>query len=288
MFSKKLVVATSLAFAISMLGGCASYKDPNGLPKRYNKMSEANRIGYFMGLSLKDRPAPEGYDTSKNTLINDVAFSGAYHGLNHMTGAMDIGSFGFELGLSLATNILKHEDEEYNQAMMYLPAQDYDSKQSAYVAAMIKMSDHLKAAATKLGYKTYKTTSYRVFGRDYIVLWVENKRVGCQQSKKDSERCFLNVSFDDDDMRDEPFVEASYLGLDFAPSWKIPCLRISQNSPKTSKLEQDMPNILNTLAKQLPANTWLYIAPFKLEKNWTAPYISDGTNAYFFVKPQEK
>ena len=119
MFSRKFVLTSCLAIATSMLAGCASYKNESGLPKWLDDASEANRLGYFMGISLKDSPAPEGFDPSKNTLVSDVTFSAAAHGLNAATGAMDIGSFGVELGLSLATNILKREEEEYSQANVY-------------------------------------------------------------------------------------------------------------------------------------------------------------------------
>lgn len=65
MFARKLVLTSCLAIAASMLAGCASYKNESGLPKWLDDASEANRLGYFMGISLKDSPAPEGFDPSK-------------------------------------------------------------------------------------------------------------------------------------------------------------------------------------------------------------------------------
>ena len=75
MFARKLVLTSCLAIAASMLAGCASYKNESGLPKWLDDASEANRLGYFMGISLKDSPAPEGFDPSKNTLVSDLTFS---------------------------------------------------------------------------------------------------------------------------------------------------------------------------------------------------------------------
>lgn len=72
MFARKLVLTSCLAIAASMLAGCASYKNESGLPKWLDDASEANRLGYFMGISLKDSPAPEGFDPSKNTLVSDL------------------------------------------------------------------------------------------------------------------------------------------------------------------------------------------------------------------------
>ena len=89
MFSRKFVLTSCLAIATSMLAGCASYKNESGLPKWLDDASEANRLGYFMGISLKDSPAPEGFDPSKNTLVSDVTFSAAAHGLNAATGAVN-------------------------------------------------------------------------------------------------------------------------------------------------------------------------------------------------------
>ena len=79
MFSRKFVLTNCLAIATSMLAGCASYKNESGLPKWLDDASEANRLGYFMGLSLKDSPAPEGFDPSKNTLMSDLTFSTLAH-----------------------------------------------------------------------------------------------------------------------------------------------------------------------------------------------------------------
>ena len=72
MFARKLVLTSCLAIAASMLAGCASYKNESGLPKWLDDASEANRLGYFMGISLKDSPAPEGFAPSKNTLVSDL------------------------------------------------------------------------------------------------------------------------------------------------------------------------------------------------------------------------
>lgn len=79
MFARKLVLTSCLAIAASMLAGCASYKNESGLPKWLDDASEANRLGYFMGISLKDSPAPEGFDPSKNTLVSDLTFSTLAH-----------------------------------------------------------------------------------------------------------------------------------------------------------------------------------------------------------------
>ena len=117
MFSRKFVLTNCLAIATSMLAGCASYKNESGLPKWLVDASEAYKIGWFMGLRLPDSKAPEGFDPSKETLVRDVSYSGLAHGLNKMTGGLDVGTFGLELGLSLATNLLKHEEEEYCQAL---------------------------------------------------------------------------------------------------------------------------------------------------------------------------
>ncbi len=285
MFSRKFVLTNCLAIATSMLAGCASYKNESGLPKWLDDASEANRLGYFMGLSLKDSPAPEGFDPSKNTLMSDLTISTLAHS-NALPGT-DIGSFSLELGLSLATNLLKHEEEEYSQATMWFPAASFDSETAAYETAMAHLSQSVKASAEKTGYKVYKSTAFTVFGRHYKSLWVENDKVNCHQSERDSERCFLYVSFDDDAMVDKPYEPASYLGLTFSPAWKIPRLRVTQKSPKTAKLEQDMPTVLSDLAQNLPDNTWLYVAPMKIDGHWTAPYVSDGKSAHFFIKPKK-
>lgn len=50
MFARKLVLTSCLAIAASMLAGCASYKNESGLPKWLDDASEANRLGYFMGI----------------------------------------------------------------------------------------------------------------------------------------------------------------------------------------------------------------------------------------------
>ena len=284
MIKKSLQTLTLTTLACSLLSGCVSYRNAEGLPTWLEHGSKANQIAYFMGLKLEDSRAPKGYDPTKNTLVTDVSVSAVTHGVNAATGAMDIGSFGVELGLSLATNLLKHEEEEYNQALMYFPAEAYPTKKEASDAAMKQLADHLERAIAPLGYKTYKQSAFTVWGIKHQALWIENDKVGCHN--KDDERCFLYVKFDEDWMRDKPFVEATYLKLPFAPAWRVPHLRVTYHAPKGSSFESDMPNVYNALAKDLPANTWFYAAPMWLNKRWTVPYISDGTNAYFFIKPE--
>lgn len=285
---KKTLAVTLAAVAATMISGCASYKNPNGVPSVLDNASEANKIGYFMGVRLPDSKAPEGFDPSKETLVRDVTYSGLSHGLNHLTGGMDIGSFGFELGLSLATNLLKHEEEEYSQAMTYLPFDAYPQKDAAFDKAMRDLRSNLAKAATKAGYNVYKESEASFLGRKYLVLWVENDRAACRKAEKLSDNCYLQVSLKASDIASEPFTIAPYLNLPFDKGWKVSRLRLTHTEPETSQLDKDFPNILNELAKDLPQNTCLYVAPMKLEKSYTAPYISDGTRAYFFVKPKAK
>lgn len=284
MIKKSLLTLSITTLACSLLSGCVSYRNAEGLPTWLEHGSRANQIAYFMGLKLEDSRAPKGYDPTKNTLVTDVSVSAVTHGVNAATGAMDIGSFGVELGLSLATNLLKHEEEEYNQALMYFPAETYANKTDASNAAMKQLADHLERAIAPLGYKTYKQSAFTTWGIKHQALWIENDKVGCHN--KDDERCLLYVKFDEDWMRDKPFVEATYLKLPFASAWRVPHLRLMYHAPEGSAFEGDMPNVLNALAKDLPPHTWFYVAPMQLNKRWTVPYISDGTNAYFFIKPE--
>lgn len=214
MFSRKFVLTSCLAIATSMLAGCASYKNESGLPKWLDDASEANRLGYFMGISLKDSPAPEGFDPSKNTLVSDVTFSAAAHGLNAATGAMDIGSFGVELGLSLATNILKREEEEYSQANVYFPAEQFATHEEAYKAALAAMGEKLANALKANGYSIYKTMELSTFGNRYLQLRVEKESVGCRQTKSILDGCAFNVKFDPDDGLMSPWKSRATSALD--------------------------------------------------------------------------
>ena len=56
---KKTLAVTLAAVAATLISGCASYKNPNGVPKVLDDASEANKIGWFMGLRLPDRKAHE-------------------------------------------------------------------------------------------------------------------------------------------------------------------------------------------------------------------------------------
>lgn len=287
MFSRKFVLTSCLAIATSMLAGCASYKNESGLPKWLDDASEANRLGYFMGISLKDSPAPEGFDPSKNTLVSDVTFSAAAHGLNAATGAMDIGSFGVELGLSLATNILKREEEEYSQANVYFPAEQFATHEEAYKAALAAMGEKLANALKANGYSIYKTMELSTFGNRYLQLRVEKESVGCRQTKSILDGCAFNVKFDPDDGADEPVEVPSYLGFGFEHGWDIPRIKFPFHAKSGINLEKEIQPILQHLSKDLPPNTLFYLAPMKQDGHWTAPYISDGKNAYFFIKPKK-
>ena len=287
MFSRKFVLTSCLAIATSMLAGCASYKNESGLPKWLDDASEANRLGYFMGISLKDSPAPEGFDPSKNTLVSDVTFSAAAHGLNAATGAMDIGSFGVELGLSLATNILKREEEEYSQANVYFPAEQFATHEEAYKAALAAMGEKLANALKANGYSIYKTMELSTFGNRYLQLRVEKESVGCRQTKSILDGCAFNVKFDPDDGADEPVEVPSYLGFGFERGWDIPRIKFPFHAKSGINLEKEIQPILQHLSRDLPPNTLFYLAPMKQDGHWTAPYISDGKNAYFFIKPKK-
>lgn len=287
MFSRKFVLTSCLAIATSMLAGCASYKNESGLPKWLDDASEANRLGYFMGISLKDSPAPEGFDPSKNTLVSDVTFSAAAHGLNAATGAMDIGSFGVELGLSLATNILKREEEEYSQANVYFPAEQFATHEEAYKAALAATGEKLANALKANGYSIYKTMELSTFGNRYLQLRVEKESVGCRQTKSILDGCAFNVKFDPDDGADEPVEVPSYLGFGFERGWDIPRIKFPFHAKSGINLEKEIQPILQHLSKDLPPNTLFYLAPMKQDGHWTAPYISDGKNAYFFIKPKK-
>lgn len=287
MFSRKFVLTSCLAIATSMLAGCASYKNESGLPKWLDDASEANRLGYFMGISLKDSPAPEGFDPSKNTLVSDVTFSAAAHSLNAATGAMDIGSFGVELGLSLATNILKREEEEYSQANVYFPAEQFATHEEAYKAALAAMGEKLANALKANGYSIYKTMELSTFGNRYLQLRVEKESVGCRQTKSILDGCAFNVKFDPDDGADEPVEVPSYLGFGFERGWDIPRIKFPFHAKSGINLEKEIQPILQHLSKDLPPNTLFYLAPMKQDGHWTAPYISDGKNAYFFIKPKK-
>lgn len=287
MFSRKFVLTSCLAIATSMLAGCASYKNESGLPKWLDDASEANRLGYFMGISLKDSPAPEGFDPSKNTLVSDVTFSAAAHGLNAATGAMDIGSFGVELGLSLATNILKREEEEYSQANVYFPAEQFATHEEAYKAALAAMGEKLANALKANGYSIYKTMELSTFGNRYLQLRVEKESVGCRQTKSILDGCAFNVKFDPDDGADEPVEVPSYLGFGFERGWDIPRIKFPFHAKSGINLEKEIQPILQHLSKDLPPNTLFYLAPMKQDGHWTTPYISDGKNAYFFIKPKK-
>ena len=65
MFARKLVLTSCLANAASMLAGCASYKNESGLPKWLDDASEANRLGYFMGISLRTALRRKGSTRAK-------------------------------------------------------------------------------------------------------------------------------------------------------------------------------------------------------------------------------
>jgi len=282
---KKTLAVTLAAVAATLISGCASYKNPNGVPKVLDDASEANKIGWFMGLRLPDSKAPEGFDPSKETLVRDVSYSGLAHGLNKMTGGLDVGNFGLELGLSLATNLLKHEEEEYCQALTYFPAESFATKEAAHTTAREQIYSKLADAASKAGYKVKKVGGFKLFGKDYSELWLENEQMGCPNTKKVSERCYFLVSVKGSLVNDEPAEIEPYLNLPFEKGWRIPRIHVKPESPRTAGFKQDIPTILNNLAKDLPQNTWLYVPPLKLDKNYSAPYISDGTHAYFFVKP---
>lgn len=83
MIKKSLLPLSLTALACSLLSGCVSYRNAEGLPTWLEHGSRANQIAYFMGLKLEDSRAPKGYDPTKNTLV---------------------------------TNLLKREEEEYIEA----------------------------------------------------------------------------------------------------------------------------------------------------------------------------
>lgn len=284
---KNPFVLSLTTLACAALVGCASPRHPNGVPKWLDDASEANRLGYFMGISLKDSPAPEGFDPSKNTLVSDLTFSTAAHGLNAATGAMDIGSFGVELGLSLATNILNREEEEDSQANVYFPAEQFATHEEAYKAALAAMGEKLANALKANGYSIYKTVELSTFGNRYLQLRVEKESVGCRQTKSILDGCAFNVKFDPDDGADEPVEVPSYLGFGFERGWDIPRIKFPYHAKSGINLEKDIQPILQHMSKDLPPNTLFYLAPMKQDGHWTAPYISDGKNAYFFIQPKK-
>ena len=92
------------------------------------------------------------------------------------------------------------------------------------------------------------------------------------------------MKFDPDDGADEPVEIPSYLGFRFARGWDIPRIKFPYHAKSGINLEKEIQPILQHLSKNLPPNTLFYLAPMKQDGHWTAPYISDGKNAYFFVK----
>lgn len=234
------------------------------------------------GHLAQDSPAPEGFDPSKNTLVSDLTFSTLAHS-NALSG-IDIGSFGVELGLSLATNILNREEEEDSQANVYFPAEQFATHEEAYKAALAAMGEKLAKALKANGYSIYKTVELSTFGNRYLQLRVEKESVGCRQTKSILDGCAFNVKFDPDDGADEPVEIPSYLGFRFARGWDIPRIKFPYHAKSGINLEKEIQPILQHLSKNLPPNTLFYLAPMKQDGHWTAPYISDGKNAYFFVK----
>ena len=61
---------------------------------------------------------------------------------------------------------------------------------------------------------------------------------------------------------------------------------IEANGPETAKLSEALPELLARLSSNLPPNTWLYVAPMKIDEKWTLPYVSDGKKAHFFIEPK--
>lgn len=152
---KNLFALSLTTLACTALVGCASTRHPNGVPKRLDDASEASRFAYFMGLQVEDQRAPEGFDPEKSSqLATDVAVSATAHGLNALTGARDIGSFGVEFGLSLGKAIFSVPPEaKYSQVMMFLPGADYSNASDAAIAAVKSIHDHLKASVQAAGYE---------------------------------------------------------------------------------------------------------------------------------------
>jgi len=146
------------------------------------------------------------------------------------------------------------------------------------------MGEKLAKALKANGYSIYKTVELSTFGNRYLQLRVEKESVGCRQTKSILDGCAFNVKFDPDDGADEPVEIPSYLGFRFARGWDIPRIKFPYHAKSGINLEKEIQPILQHLSKNLPPNTLFYLAPMKQDGHWTAPYISDGKNAYFFVK----
>lgn len=286
---KNLFALSLTTLACAALVGCAATRHPNGLPKRLDDASEASRFAYFMGLQVEDQRAPEGFDPAKSSqLATDVAVSATAHGLNALTGARDIGSFGVEFGLSLGKAIFSVPPEaKYSQVMMFLPGADYSNASDAAIAAVKSIHDHLKAGVQAAGYEIVGGEIYNQRGIRFRSIDVVNPSLGCVKSENIKEQCYISITAQERKFPKEAKPSASWLvpnPEDLA--WQIDHIRIKANAPQTAKLSASMPAILASFAGNLPPNAWLYVAPMQIDEKWTLPYVSDGKNVHYFIQPK--
>ena len=286
---KNLFALSLTTLACAALVGCASTRHPNGVPKRLDDASEASRFAYFMGLQVEDQRAPEGFDPEKSSqLATDVAVSATAHGLNALTGARDIGSFGVEFGLSLGKAIFSVPPEaKYSQVMMFLPGADYSNASDAAIAAVETVQAKIKESAKAIGVDVFGGGVYHANGIRFASVRVADSKLGCQKTEDQDKLCYFSVYAQERKFPKKAEPAAQWLIPNSTePYWQICHMRIEANGPETAKLSEALPELLARLSSNLPPNTWLYVAPMKIDEKWTLPYVSDGKKVHFFIEPK--
>ncbi len=277
---KNLFALSLTTLACAALVGCAATRHPNGLPKRLDDASEASRFAYFMGLQVEDQRAPEGFDPAKSSqLATDVAVSATAHGLNALTGARDIGSFGVEFGLSLGKAIFSVPPEaKYSQVMMFLPGADYSNASDAAIAAVKSIHDHLKAGVQAAGYEIVGGEIYNQRGIRFRSINVVNPSLGCVKSENIKEQCYISITAQERKFPKEAKPSASWLvpnPEDLA--WQIDHIRIKANAPQTAKLSSITAQERKFPKEAKPSASWLVPNPEDLA--WQIDHIRIKANA---------
>lgn len=286
---KKIIAFSLITTVCLVLSGCTVPLNPDGLPKSLDNASHAKKLAYCMNLAVPDQPAPKGFDANKGSqLLTDVALSATVHRLNAIYGTRDIGSFGAEFGLALGKAIFSVPPEStYHQAMVFLPDTEYRNASEAAISAVKIVHDSLKKSVEVAGYEIVGGEIYNKNGIRFRSIDLFNPAKGCPKSKSIKEQCYIAITAQERKFPDQAEPSPSWLTPNGTTlNWQIRHIRIEAKAPETAKLRESMPKILANYAREVPPHTWLYVAPMQVGEQWTAPYVSDGTNAYFFIKPE--
>lgn len=287
----KKITFLTLSLSTFFLGGCSTITyDEYGVPSPIQKSSDAKKYAFFMSINIEDQRVPESYKLESSTqLIGDVSVSGITHGINKAIGARDIVSFSTEFGLSLGRFLFSPtEENRRTQAMVYIPVDDRADVSDAAIKAVEIVQKSLKDSVKATGFNIYGDGFWHGGGIRFGAINLEKPEIGCVKAERSKDQCYLSIYVQERQFPEKTTLAAAWLSKQSTQQmyWPIKHIRIEAKAPESVNLDVQMPKILANLAQNLPSNTWLYVAPYRIDKKWTLPYISDGKKINYFFKPE--